>query len=110
MQGTIKALALSVLCVFAASATAIAVPAPTPPQQPAHGPGGADYAHGHVDARLVKDGAQGWWLFTPSNPVPKSAPVVIFCHGWGAMNPKTYRAWIDHLVRRGNIDLSALSG
>ncbi|MGA9333569.1 MAG: alpha/beta hydrolase [Rudaea sp.] len=77
--------------------------APHPPAQPAQGPGGASYPHARVVAREVKSGGQGWWLFTPADPVPASAPVVVFCHGWGAMNPKTYRAWIDHIVRRGNI-------
>jgi acetyl esterase/lipase len=76
---------------------------PAPPTQPAHGPGGSAYAHARVEAREVRTGAQGWWLFTPAAPVPVSAPVVVFCHGWGALDPHGYRAWIDHLVRRGNI-------
>jgi dienelactone hydrolase len=29
--------------------------------------------------------------------------VVIFSHGWSGTNPKHYGAWIEHLVRRGNI-------
>lgn len=29
-------------------------------------------------------------------------PGVIFLHGWGATDPRTYRPWIEHLVRRGN--------
>ena len=90
-----------------AFALAAAAPAfastPTPPAQPAFGPGGADYAHAQVIAREAKSGARGWWLFTPASPKPASAPVVVFCHGWGALDPKTYRAWIDHIVRRGNI-------
>lgn len=98
-----KTLVLALVSALVVDATAIASALPTPPSQPSQGPGGADYSHGSVVARLVKDGAQGWWLFTPGDPAPKSAPVVVFCHGWGAMNPKTYRAWIDHLVRRGNI-------
>jgi pimeloyl-ACP methyl ester carboxylesterase len=31
------------------------------------------------------------------------APVVIFLHGWGGTNPLYYGAWIDHIVKRGNI-------
>ena len=88
--------------LLAAIALAHAV-APTPPVQPAHGPGSAEYAHAQVIAHEVKSGAQGWWLFVPSSPRPASAPVVVFCHGWGALDPKGYRAWIDHIVRRGNI-------
>jgi pimeloyl-ACP methyl ester carboxylesterase len=29
--------------------------------------------------------------------------VIVFLHGWGGMNPLYYGAWIDHLVKRGNI-------
>jgi dienelactone hydrolase len=90
------------LCGLFAAATALAAP-PSPPLQPTHGPGGSEYAHAQVIAHEVRSGAQGWWLFTPSAPVPATAPVVVFCHGWSAIDPKAYRAWIDHLVRRGNI-------
>ena len=93
--------------LFAAGALVCATGAcaapPMPPPQPAHGPGGADYAHARVIAREVRAGAQGWWLFTPADPPLARAPVVVFCHGWGALDPSHYRAWIDHLVRRCNI-------
>jgi dienelactone hydrolase len=98
------ALLAAVLVMTAATFASAALAAPpAPPGQPAHGPGGSDYHHASVIAREVESGAQGWWLFTPANPVPSTAPVVVFCHGWGAMNPRAYQAWIDHLVRRGNI-------
>jgi acetyl esterase/lipase len=84
-------------------APACAADAPRPPAQAAHGPGGSEYMHAAVFAREVRSGAQGWWLFTPQNPAPARAPVVVFCHGWGALDPKGYRAWIEHIVRRGNI-------
>jgi len=97
----------SALLTAALATAAVSLPAlaatPTPPAQPAHGPGGADYAHAHVVAREVDKSARGWWLFTPADPVPATAPVVVFCHGWGALDPNGYRAWIDHIVRRGNI-------
>jgi acetyl esterase/lipase len=75
----------------------------TPPTQPATGPGSSAYTHATVDVRMVRSGGRGWWLFLPESPKPTSAPVIVFCHGWGAMQPGGYRAWIDHLVRRGNI-------
>lgn len=92
------------VCLFALSLHAFASETSArPPSQPASGPGGASYAHARVIAREVRAGAQGWWLFAPADPVPSQAPVVVFLHGWGAMNPRIYRGWIDHIVRRGNI-------
>lgn len=100
----VRAVLLIALALPAASnAAAGASQAATPPLQPARGPGGATYVHARVTAREVRAGAQGWWLFTPADATPARAPVVVFCHGWGALDPRAYRAWIDHLVRRGNI-------
>lgn len=90
---------LAILAVWHTHAEAAAVP----PRQPLHGPGSSDYSHASVVAHEVRGGASGWWVFTPADPVPVTAPVVVFCHGWGALSPKPYRAWIGHIVRRGNI-------
>jgi len=76
---------------------------PSPPPQPANGPGGANHAHGQVVARMYGTGPTRYWIFEPADPVPQSAPVILFNHGWLAMEPKYYGAWIDHIVRRGNI-------
>ncbi|MBD3181839.1 alpha/beta hydrolase fold domain-containing protein, partial [Candidatus Poribacteria bacterium] len=43
------------------------------------------------------------WIFEPYEPKPDTAPLIVFNHGWLGINPKIYGAWIDHLVRRGNI-------
>jgi pimeloyl-ACP methyl ester carboxylesterase len=92
------------LCLIALSLHAFAGDTSAkPPLQPASGPGGANHAHARVIGREVRGGAQGWWLFTPADPTPAQAPVVVFLHGWGAMNPRVYRGWIDHIVRRGMI-------
>jgi acetyl esterase/lipase len=48
-------------------------------------------------------GARQSWIFTPDEPRPERAPVVVFLHGWGSLEPEIYGAWIKHLVRRGNI-------
>ena len=93
----------SVLSLLLLAGGALHAATPTPPAQPAQGPGGSAYAHARVDARAFAPGAQGGWIFTPAIPLPKSAPVIVFCHGWGALDPHGYRAWIDHLVRRGAI-------
>lgn len=77
--------------------------APRPPQQPEVGPGGKQYAHANVTKNRYGTGGQEYWLFEPDNPKPKSAPMVVFMHGWGGVNPLHYGAWLEHLVRRGNI-------
>ncbi len=77
--------------------------APTPPGQPATGPGGSDYPHAGYDRTRWGRGADECWIFTPAGPQPASAPVVVFCHEWLAMVPAMYEAWVTHLVRRGNI-------
>jgi acetyl esterase/lipase len=76
---------------------------PTPPAQPASGPGGKQLPHQAVIKNRYGKGGTEYWIFEPGNPKPKSAPVVIFLHGWGGTNPLYYGAWIDHIVRRGNI-------
>lgn len=92
-------------------ATALVMPlalspalATTPPQQSDKGPGGADY--GITTAQVKKeafgDGAQQVFVFSSSKD-EAAHPVVIFLHAYGAYNPKIYGAWIDHLVRKGNI-------
>jgi len=48
-------------------------------------------------------GPQEYWLFEPAKPAPKTAPLIVFNHGWGAMDPRIYQAWINHIVERGNI-------
>jgi pimeloyl-ACP methyl ester carboxylesterase len=72
------------------------------PAQPDSGPGGKDYKYSSVSKKAYGVGVAQYWLFEPE-PRPEAAPVIIFFHGWSAMNPQGYGAWIDHLVRRGNI-------
>lgn len=75
----------------------------TPPSQPQTGPGGKQYAHAGVIKNRYGKGGQEYWIFEPDSPKPRSAPVIVFLHGWGGMNPLYYGAWLDHLVKRGNI-------
>jgi len=77
--------------------------APTPPTQPTSGPGGSDYPFGDFVMHRYGEGDSQYWIFEPAQPTPQSAPVIIFNHGWSAMTPNTYGAWIKHLARRGNI-------
>ena len=103
--GSIKALALAAAAMAMAlgAADVLAQFVPSPPPQPAQGPGGSDYRHRDVGASVHGSGVTQFWLFEPAQPTPRIAPVVIFMHGWGAVEPSPYRAWIDHIVRRGNI-------
>jgi len=80
-----------------------AAPPITPPPQPEAGPGGKQYRHAGVLCEKHGSGANAYYLFTPAEPVPASAPVVVFMHGWSALQPWPYQAWINHIVRRGNI-------
>ncbi|MBN9614794.1 MAG: hypothetical protein BGO25_20515 [Acidobacteriales bacterium 59-55] len=78
---------------------------PTQPSQPQHGPGSSEATSHSVVTLKIADGSQGGWIFLPANPGPSTAPVIIFCHGWAAISPHGYQAWINHLVMRGNIVL-----
>ena len=76
---------------------------PTPPSQPQTGPGGKQYVHTNVVKNRYGKGGEEYWIFEPESPKPSTAPLIVFLHGWGGMNPLYYGAWIDHLVKRGNI-------
>jgi predicted esterase len=71
--------------------------------QPISGPGGSEYAHQKVQFWDQATRADGFWLFEPSDPMPDSAEVIVFMHGYGAYNPMAYGKWIKHLVAKGNI-------
>jgi len=75
----------------------------TPPAQPQSGPGGKQYVHAEVTKNRYGKGGQEYWIYEPDSPRPRTAPVIVFLHGWGGMNPLYYGAWLDHLVKRGNI-------
>jgi dienelactone hydrolase len=76
---------------------------PTSPTQPVSGPGGSDYNYSSVKESVYGQGQNQYWIFEPDNPSPSSAPVIVFMHGWGATTPIFYQAWINHLVKKGNI-------
>jgi acetyl esterase/lipase len=61
------------------------------------------YLHKSVQRKEYGRGARAYWLFEPADPIPASAPVVVLNHGWLAVNPAAYGAWIEHLVRSGHI-------
>jgi acetyl esterase/lipase len=59
--------------------------------------------HAGVRRYEIGLGPRSYWLFEPERPRPEKAPVVVFLHGWFAVNPAFYGAWIDHLVRDGHV-------
>jgi acetyl esterase/lipase len=98
---TLLLIAILAMVVFARSVRA--QDKAKPPLQPANGPGSADYKHKQVVANMYGTGPTRYWIFEPADPKPDNAPLIIFNHGWSAMEPKVYGAWIDHIVKRGNI-------
>src|SRR5262249_51216282 len=90
---------IGILATLLAASVAFAAE-PTPAKDPAGSP---TYPHKSVKRQEVGTGGQSYWLFEPAEPTPDVAPVVVFSHGWLAVNPGAYGAWIDHLVRRGMI-------
>lgn len=73
---------------------------------PADAPAGdppPNYPHKAVRRVELGEGPRSYWLFEPADPTPESAPVIVFNHGWFAVNPGVYGAWIEHLVRKGRI-------
>jgi pimeloyl-ACP methyl ester carboxylesterase len=60
--------------------------------------------HHGVKRFEIGQGPRSYFIFEPDKPKPEEkAPVVVFLHGWFAVNPGFYGAWIDHLVRDGRI-------
>ena len=74
-----------------------------PPSQPSSGPGGSDYRHAAVTIETFGEGSDEYWIITPESPVPSTAPVVVFLHGWSGMTPDYYAAWLKHIARKGHI-------
>jgi len=100
MPFRIGVIGLLILILSVASQTQVT---PTPPSQPATGPGGQQAAHVTVVKNRYGSGGREYWIYEPDKPKPTTAPVVVFLHGWGGTNPLYYGAWIDHIVKRGNI-------
>jgi pimeloyl-ACP methyl ester carboxylesterase len=99
MSHTLTRRAALALPLLAAAGPALA--APSPPQQPPDGPGGARTLYPRADRHDLGKGAETATVFTPSGC--PTAPVVVFLHGWGATDPLFYGAWIEHICRRGRI-------
>lgn len=104
---TITILLLLLLMPFFTTPTAVLAAstslAAAGPPQPSAGLGGTEYIHSKVVSHIYGSGAFKYYLFEPDLPKPGTAPLILFFHGWGIKNPNPYSAWIEHIVKKGNI-------
>ena len=70
---------------------------PYPPPDP------SIYKHQVMKLNYNGTGIGSFWIYEPTNPKPKQAPIIVFIPGWTGVNPINYGAWFDHLVKQGNI-------
>lgn len=102
-----KALLAVVLVLSISVPMVTAADRPAPPEQPATGPGGAERAYPAVRSEAYGKRPTGYVLFEPvdaSSDVPdEPLPLVIFLHGFMAVDPVFYGAWIEHITRDGAI-------
>ncbi|MEM6506635.1 MAG: hypothetical protein AAF711_14460 [Planctomycetota bacterium] len=76
---------------------------PTPPGQPLAGFGGRDYTFVDVRVTIYGEGAEAYWILEPRNRSKEPLPVVLFVHGLNLPHYASYRSWIHHTVKRGNV-------
>jgi hypothetical protein len=76
-------------------------PAATPPEQPPSGPGGSDYTHAAAAVTAWGRGENRYWLYEPAQPTPPEAPVLLYLHGYGALEPGGYDPMLTHMARKG---------
>lgn len=102
---TIAVIALMSIASSISNATAQSAPT-VQPTQPSSGPGSSEHRFTATKQVRIGDQPTGAWIFFPEaatidelNPMP----VVLFVHGFTAVDPQTYQGWIEHLVMRGTI-------
>lgn len=74
------------------------------PQQAKSGPGGQSYLTDEWNSLEHYSSPQGYNLYVPIlEDDQQEKQVIVFIHGYGALNPMIYGAWLKHLIRKGNI-------
>jgi acetyl esterase/lipase len=73
------------------------MPAPAP--APARTPSRPDLPS-DLDVSFAGAGARGAWVLRRAGE--RGDPVVVFLHGWTAVDPGVYGPWLAHLVRKGS--------
>jgi len=79
---------------------------PCPPGSPKQGPGSGQSPHAAVDIVELNEGLFDSFrsvVYSPASPSPKTAPVVLFLHGYFDADPKPYENMLKHLARKGYI-------
>jgi hypothetical protein len=92
---------LACCLIGAAGAGATAI---TQPPQPTSGPGGSDYEHRDWRVHQGGQGHDSWYVFAPTGPRPKRAPLAIVMHGYAEFaGYEQLRELINHTVRQGSV-------
>lgn len=74
------------------------------PVQPREGPGGRDYTNQGIRVSSGGAGADAWYVFEPTRPRPKKAPLAIVMHGYFEFaGYASMDALIRHTVRKGTV-------
>ncbi|MBC7531875.1 MAG: hypothetical protein H7318_09870 [Oligoflexus sp.] len=79
---------------------------PCPPGNPQQGPGSGKSTHQGADVFELKEGMFDSYrsvVYTPASPSPKTAPVILFLHGYFDSTPEKYDAMLKHYARKGFI-------
>jgi acetyl esterase/lipase len=97
-----RGLMVALLACFVLTGAALAATSPT---QPASGPGGQDYLGATVAKRVVGKAGAVTYAYHLATPATQPRPVVVLFHAWGAINPRVYGNWIEHLARKGLVVL-----
>ncbi len=107
LEGTMqfKILKIAALLIFLLVFAAYAKASPAQPEQSESHTDLACFKPKHRTVNMFHygKGDYEYWLFEPANPKPYRAPLIVFNHGWMSTSPESHGAWIDHIVKRGNI-------
>lgn len=101
---TLLAAVMPALVFVAAGPADPAGAAVTQPKQPKTGPGGSHYTHDGVRESSGGVDSDAWFVFEPTKPRPKKAPVAILMHGYYEYaGHDQLDAMIQHTVKKGSI-------
>ncbi len=96
-------IAILLTAVFACLGPGAAAAAISQPLQPKTGPGGRDYTH-NFRVHAGGSGSDAWYVFEPTKPKPKKAPVAVVMHGYYEFEGyDSMFGLIRHTVRKGTI-------